>query len=213
MKRRNKITFQGETVLIRVTLYTCTAVTFSTLCKVLHPTTLFILATIKFWVHKARSSRLLTGIFISPYIYAVVMQKTNLNTLNWLTAHPTITVPGNAHHTLIHNLYDKGILHGCLILLYFRIHEQRGGQSPLLPFHNTVESGTASIWSWKKSRCIKKWKVNQVFLYAYFCSLINFPHLERMPDYMEGDLSHLITSPADESCWATACAEACQALY
>lgn len=218
MKRRNKITFQGETVLIRVTLYTCTAVTFSTLCKVLHPTTLFILATIKFWVHKARCSRLLPGIFISPYIYAPVVQKTNLNTLNWLTLHPTIIVSGNTHCTLIHNLYNKGILHGCFILLYSRIHGQTGGQGPLLPFHICIESGMASLWSWKKSDCIKKWKVNlfsqvAAFLYQYFCSLINFQHLERKPDYMEADLSDLITSPADESCWATACAEAYQALH
>lgn len=40
----------------------------------------------------------------------------------------------------------------------------------------------------------------QLFLYLYFCSLINFQHLERKPDYMEADLSNLIISPADESC-------------
>lgn len=40
----------------------------------------------------------------------------------------------------------------------------------------------------------------QLFLYLYFCRLISFQHLERQPNYMEEDLSDLITSPADKSC-------------
>lgn len=175
----------------------------------LHPTTLFILATIKLWVHKARR---LPDIFIPPYIHAAVVQKTNWNTFNWLTVHPTVMVSGDTHHTLIHNLYDKGsfILSG--------YHEQTSGQGPLVPFHNFIESGMASLWSWNSFNCIRKWKASLFshvaeFLYLYFCSLINFQHLERKPDYTDAHLSDLITSPADESCWATACAEAYQALY
>lgn len=213
VKRRNKITFQGETVLIRVTLYTCTAVTFSTLSEVLHPTTLFILATIKFWVHNARSSSLLPGIFISPYIYAAVVQETNLNIHNWLIVHSTVIVSRDIHHTLIHNLYDKGILHGCFIYLYFRIHEQTGGQVHYCPFTTVLNQEWPHYDHEKNPIVSKKWKLNlfsqaAAFLYLYFCSLINFQHLERKSNYMEVDLRGLIISPADESCWATAHAEA-----
>lgn len=100
----------------------------------LHPTTLFILATIKLWVYKARSSSLLPDIFIPPYIYAAVVQKTNWNTFNWLTIHPTVMVSGDTHHTLIHNLYDKG----SFILLYFRIpwtNKWTGSTSALSQFY------------------------------------------------------------------------------
>lgn len=112
----------------------------------LHTTTLFILATIKLWVHKARSSSLLPDIFISLYIYAAVVQKTNLNTLNWLTVHPTVTVSGDTDHTLIHNLYDKGCFMDASFFYISGYHEQTGGRGPLVPFHNFIES----LWSWKK---------------------------------------------------------------
>lgn len=116
MKRRNKITFQGETVLIRVTLYTCTAVTFSTMWeKVLHPTTVSMPSTTKFWVHKVRSWSLLPRIFISPCIYATAVQKTN-----WLIIHPRVTVSWYIHCTLIHNIYDKEFLPRCSMLSYWQ---------------------------------------------------------------------------------------------
>ena len=57
--------------------------------------------------------------------------------------------------------------------------------------HFTVVSEMPSLWSWKKSHCVKKWKVSlfsqgAAFPDLSFCSLIDLCHLESKPNHMRG---------------------------